>query len=387
MQDRRRLGRRQLVYYLRVFDTTTGELLGHLVDLSAGGMMLLSDRPAREGETYRCRMVLPEAVDGRREVRFEARAIWSRGVARGGPYSSGFEFVDLAEDDARLIHRVEEEYGYRMADEESVWSGARYGDEGESDWQQFGESITDEVRLQTHVHYLREYLTGAERVLEIGAGRGRFTGELARLCDRLVVADISRTKLELNERNARALGYADRIEAWVESDVADLAPFGADEFDAVVCYGGPLSYVTDRRERALRELVRVTKPGGRLFLSVMSLWGGLQAHFPDLTRSDPRLVRDIVRSGDIGPEAVAVAKSFYHAYRSGELRAFLEGAGLTVEALSASDCISSTWESLLGSWREDDRRWQLLLEMELQATREPGCLDMGSRIIAVARAP
>lgn len=274
-----------------------------------------------------------------------------------------------------------------MRNDEVGWPPPAPRQEGESEWQMLGDTISEEVRLQIHAHYLRQYLTGQERVLEIGAGRGRITRELVRLCKQVVVADISLTKLELNQRNALAMGYAPKIERWVECDVAKLDPFQDGEFDAVVCYGGPLSYVTSRRDKALRELARVTRSGGLLFLSVMSLWGEVHSHFADLTRRDPRLVRDIVQTGDFGPDAVAAAKAVYHAFRSDEFRDFLEKEGLIIELLAASDCLSSTWESLLSSWRDDERRWQLLLEMELQATQSPGCLDMGSRLIAIARKP
>ena len=56
-----------------------------------------------------------------------------------------------------------------------------------------------------------------------------------------------------------------------------------------------------------------------------------------------------------------------------------------MEAMSASNCLTSTWKDLLSVWREDERIWHHLLELELQACRQPGCLDMGSHILAMVR--
>ncbi|OGO05647.1 MAG: hypothetical protein A2Y73_05095 [Chloroflexi bacterium RBG_13_56_8] len=268
------------------------------------------------------------------------------------------------------------------------WTSSHENDHGEPQWAHLDESLLERVKFEVHLHYLRKYLTGSERVLEIGAGQGRFTGELAKLCRRIVVADISLTKLQLNRRNAQALGYTDSVEEWVESDVSDLEPhFREGEFDAVVCYGGPLSYVFDRREKALAELVRVTRPGGTLFLSVMSLWGTIHQNFPSILENDPRINQEIVRSGNLGPDKVAVSTHFLHAYRSTEFRAFIENAGAYVMELSASDCLSSTWEDLLSTWCDNERIWHHLVDLEIEACRQPGCLDMGTHLIAVARRP
>lgn len=92
--NQRRVSRRHLIYYLRVFDTATGELLGNLVDISTNGIMLVSDKPVVPNASYRLKMVLPETVDGRREVEFEAESRWCQKGANQDFYDSGFELID-----------------------------------------------------------------------------------------------------------------------------------------------------------------------------------------------------------------------------------------------------------------------------------------------------
>ena len=48
-----------------------------------------------------------------------------------------------------------------------------------------------------------------------------------------------------------------------------------ESFDAVVAYGGPLSYVFERLPRALAEVLRVLKPHGLFLTSAMCLWYGV----------------------------------------------------------------------------------------------------------------
>ncbi len=271
-----------------------------------------------------------------------------------------------------------------MANRDPAWIRAHVEDE--DDWSRWRQSPLQQVDVNVHIHYLRRWLQGQERVLEVGAGAGLFTKELAGIVERVVVVDMSEDKLARNRRNAEAMGYAGAIETWRQCNMVDLSQnYSEGEFDAVVCYGGPLSYILDLRHKAMRELVHVTKFDGLLFLSAKSLWGTVHESLPHIMRMDPRINQEIVDTGNLGPDKVAVASRFAHAYRADEFRAFIEEAGASVELMSASNCLSSTWKDLLNVWREDERTWQHLLDLELQACRQPGCLDMGSHILAIAR--
>lgn len=272
-----------------------------------------------------------------------------------------------------------------MTTTEPGWATARPDDLDE--WARWKSSPLQQIDFAIHIHYLQEYLQRGQRVLEVGAGAGRFTREIAALTDRVVVVDISEEKLQRNQRHAEALGYAASIEDWRLSDMRDLSKDFADgEFDAVVCFGGPLSYVFNLRDKALRELVRVARSGGLLLLSARSLWGMLHENLPRiLNQVDPRINREIVATGDLGPSQVAPVDRFWHAYRAAEFRDFVAAAGCEVLMLSASNCLTATWEHVLPTWRDDEKTWNHLLELELEASREPGCLDMGAHILAVAR--
>jgi hypothetical protein len=129
------------------------------------------------------------------------------------------------------------------------------------------------------------------------------------------------------------------------------------------------------------------RPGGLLFLGVMSLWGTIHQFLPQILALDPALNQEIIATGDLAPGNPAASTHFCHLYRAAEFREFLEGAGAAIEALSASDCLSATWAERLHNAREDRTTWQHLIAMEIEACRQPGCLDMGTHLIAVCRKP
>ena len=271
-----------------------------------------------------------------------------------------------------------------MARYDPDWVRAHFDEYGMREWHRWDESPVERVKFHVHLHYLQQCVSPGDRVLEIGAGAGRFTRELARITDRIVVADLSSGQLKLNRDHAARLDFVSAVEAWIECDVCNLRPHLDDgSFDTVVCYGGPLSYVFERRDDALSELRRVTRDGGTLLLSVMSLWGTVHQFLPGVLDVDPAANRTILSTGDLSPETIGPGRHYAHMYRAGEFRRTLERSGWTVKTMSASDCLSVNWADVLGEIHEDDPTWGHLIEMEIEACREPGCLDMGTHLIAV----
>jgi SAM-dependent methyltransferase len=261
-----------------------------------------------------------------------------------------------------------------------------FDDYGIREWNRLVETPVDEVSLYIHTHYLSEYVPARSRVLEIGAGAGRFTQVLAGLGARILVADISPVQLDLNRRHAHQYQFAHAVEAWQQADVCDMAQWASESFRCVVAYGGPLSYVLDGRDVALQECIRVLGHDGTLLLSVMSLWGSVHRHLDGVLSIPAATNRRIIDTGDISPATFPEREeNFMHMFRAGELREWLARAGLTIVALSASNCLSIGWEDKLREIRHDEEKWEELLRMELKACAEEESLNMGTHIIAVAR--
>lgn len=92
--NKRSVPRRHLIYYLRVFDTKTNSLLGNLVDISTKGIMVVSDNKIDSGKKYRLRMVLPDTLEGSKEVEFDAESRWCQNDTNNVFYDTGFELMD-----------------------------------------------------------------------------------------------------------------------------------------------------------------------------------------------------------------------------------------------------------------------------------------------------
>ena len=265
-----------------------------------------------------------------------------------------------------------------------AWVSAYYDDQGEREWGRFSRNPVARVNFLVHEHYLRQFVKRESRVLEVGAGPGRFTQVLADLGCRVVVADISEVQLELHRKYSRELNFDACVESRQRLDVCDLDALGSDSFDAVLCYGGPLSYVFDQADTALRECVRVCRKGGHVLASVMSLWGSCHSYLQGVLQEVPaKSNRKITDTGDLSPENWDEVKHRCHMFRSGEFRDLATQAGLHVLAMSAANCLSVTWDEYLSGIEEESEKWKELLRMEIEACQQEGCLDMGTHIILV----
>src|SRR2546426_5625273 len=203
---------------------------------------------------------------------------------------------------------------------------AIFDEYGELEWERHETSPFRRVSCHIHRHYLAAFVQPGDRVLEVGAGPGRFTVELARIGARVTVTDISPGQLDLNARHLSEAGLEGFVERRELADVVDLSRFKADSFDSIVCYGGPLSFVLDRADDALGELIRVTKHGGHVLLSVMSLQGSLRAFLPGVAKEVDEFgleeMQAIVDTGDqAGPHSPLGPM---HMFTWSELRALLD---------------------------------------------------------------
>lgn len=102
-----------------------------------------------------------------------------------------------------------------------------------------------------------------ERILDLAAGTGTSSASLARNGAHVVAADFSPGMIAVGREK-----YADRPDIqFVEADATDL-PFADEEFDATTISFGLRNVV--RPKEALAEMLRVTKPGGRIVICEFS---------------------------------------------------------------------------------------------------------------------
>lgn len=112
-------------------------------------------------------------------------------------------------------------------------------------------------------------ISGAEinRVLELASGTGRLTRQLLQILPattKIIASDLNPDMLEVAKSK-----IAGNNLAWQTVDMLNI-PYADESFDMIVCQFGVM--LVPDPERALREIYRVLKKGGKLIFSV---WGDL----------------------------------------------------------------------------------------------------------------
>jgi ubiquinone/menaquinone biosynthesis C-methylase UbiE len=148
------------------------------------------------------------------------------------------------------------------------------------------------------------------RALDVGTGTGHTAFAFAPAVGWVVGVDLTEEMLRRAERVRKDRGYGN-----VELRVADVhhMPFAADEFDLVTCRRAAHHFSDIRR--ALGEMHRVLKPGGRLLID-------------DRASPDDDEVDEVLHRLDVLHDPSHVRQ-----YRAGEWRDMLATAGFEVVAL------------------------------------------------------
>lgn len=114
MHERRKLDRKYLMVYSRVFDRTSGRILGYLSDLSPKGAMIISDDPLPEEMELPLRFDLPDPrLFSTDHLNIQAKVAWCRPDIDPSFYNIGFSFGTVTEREAQIILEMIEAYEFR----------------------------------------------------------------------------------------------------------------------------------------------------------------------------------------------------------------------------------------------------------------------------------
>jgi hypothetical protein len=93
-------------------DTTSQQVIGHLIDISPVGLMMDSKIAVPTNLKYNLHMDLMEEIAGRASLEFTAISIWCRpDPIQPFLYNAGFHIIEIAPGDLEVVKKIAEKYG------------------------------------------------------------------------------------------------------------------------------------------------------------------------------------------------------------------------------------------------------------------------------------
>ena len=271
------------------------------------------------------------------------------------------------------------------------YAGKFYDAYGMLEWDRLESTPYGRLQAIIHSEFIERYVRRGDRVLDAGCGPGRFTAVSAQLGATVTALDLSERQIDLAREKIGEAHLLERIDAFVQADISDLSMFPDSHFDAVICYGGALSYVCEQRHQAASELVRVVRPGGVLLVSVMSRYGNIVnlVRRPTLTvLKDPKewnvwQVADVGDNPGFPSPRVNMQHPPMHLFTSEELRNLLPDC--SVLELAGSNVTTFEGSATVNDVFDDAQAWFTAISLERLMNTKDGLTDSGSHIIMAAR--
>jgi hypothetical protein len=114
MDERRKLLRKYLVVYSRVFDRNDGSIIGYLSDLSQEGAMIISDDPLPPNKLMQLRFDLPDpSAFDTDHLNVDVRVAWCSPDIDPSFWNIGFQFTNVDEKRAKIVEQMIEVYEFK----------------------------------------------------------------------------------------------------------------------------------------------------------------------------------------------------------------------------------------------------------------------------------
>lgn len=133
-----------------------------------------------------------------------------------------------------------------------------------------------QLEYRTTMQYIRRLLPVGKKLLEVGAGTGRYSIALAKEGYDVTAVELVERNLEILRRNAQGQG---QLTAY-QGDASNLDFLASNSFDAVLLFGPMYHlYTPQEQHKALDEAIRLAKPGGLVIAAFLSVYAILYNNY------------------------------------------------------------------------------------------------------------
>ncbi|MBN2385384.1 MAG: PilZ domain-containing protein [Anaerolineales bacterium] len=112
MKERRTKNRKEISFYICILENSSGQMIGHLVNISPTGLRIDSHLSIPAGQEFVIRIELTDTIGGEAYLILKTRTVWSR-PDRIEPnfYNIGLEIFDPTPEQVQVIETIAKQFG------------------------------------------------------------------------------------------------------------------------------------------------------------------------------------------------------------------------------------------------------------------------------------
>ena len=230
------------------------------------------------------------------------------------------------------------------------------------------------ITSMKYIHKYLEQLPKDAKILDIGAGTGRYSIALAE-------EGYDVTAVELIKYNLGILKLkSNKVKAY-QGTALKLKRFEDNTFDLTLVFGPMYHlYTFEDKVKALSEAKRVTKPGGIILVAyIMNEYSILTHGFKD------NCMKESIASGKVDDafHVIAEPEDLYDYVRLEDIAAYNEAAGLERIQIIAADGPANYMRQTLNAM--DDETYELFLQYHLSTCERPELLGASAHTLDILR--
>jgi hypothetical protein len=112
MKEKRKLKRRHLIFYLRLFEQKSDKLLGYLVNINTEGFMMIGDSPMEIGKSYKMKLLVNTETNKDHFMEFNAVSRWCKRSVNSSFYDTGFQMENIGSKEFTDIQDIIDVFGF-----------------------------------------------------------------------------------------------------------------------------------------------------------------------------------------------------------------------------------------------------------------------------------
>jgi SAM-dependent methyltransferase len=260
-----------------------------------------------------------------------------------------------------------------------------YTSQVRQEWRRLIRDAYHQLELDTTLYFLQKHLPRTGLILDAGSGPGRYTLELARRGYKLTAFDLTPANLDFARRQVKKAGLLEKVRDFHVGSITNLSCWKDNSFDGVVCLGGPLSHLINPKDRkkAIRELIRVAKPGSPIFASVMSRLSVLVVELMLFQHEIGEKTHDEIRTtGNIDGTTGFTA---CHFFLPEELRRAFDIETVEFITMAGLEGLGSNHRRNINQLSKDKQRWADWLVTHFETCTHPSVVGSSEHMLIVVR--